>query len=174
MESFKVVPDVIDVVPPQTIEVEYDGGLVVEQGTILTPTQVKDAPARINWPHEEGSLYTLIMTDPDSSIESRQIKHWLVINIPGDKLQEGNTIASYRGAGPPKNTGHHRYIFLVHKQPGRLETDESSVGDDSRIGRRKFNTRDFAEKHALGQPVAGNFFRAEYDDYVRVRRTLRT
>lgn len=28
------------------------------------------------------------------------------------------------------------------------------------------NTREFARKYALGNPVAGNLFRAQYDDYV--------
>ena len=33
-------------------------------------------------------------------------------------------------------------------------------------GRMKFSIRNFAAKYNLGQPVAGNFLMAQYDDYV--------
>ena len=33
-------------------------------------------------------------------------------------------------------------------------------------GRPNFKARDFAAKHKLGNPVAGNFYQAEWDDYV--------
>jgi len=32
--------------------------------------------------------------------------------------------------------------------------------------RGKFSIRQFAKKHDLGDPIAGNFFQAEWDDYV--------
>ena len=38
----------------------------------------------------------------------------------------------------------------------------------SREGRINFSIRKFAAKYNLGQPVAGNFFQAQYDDYVRM------
>lgn len=30
----------------------------------------------------------------------------------------------------------------------------------------KTSTRDFAVKYNLGNPIAGNFYQAQYDDYV--------
>ena len=36
----------------------------------------------------------------------------------------------------------------------------------SREGRINFSIRNFAVKYNLGQPVAGNLFQAQYDDYV--------
>lgn len=33
-------------------------------------------------------------------------------------------------------------------------------------GRDAFSTKKFAEKYKLGVPVAGNFYRAQFDDYV--------
>lgn len=39
-------------------------------------------------------------------------RHWLVINIPGNDLSAGEVAAEYIGAGPPKDTGLHRYILL--------------------------------------------------------------
>lgn len=35
-------------------------------------------------------------------------------------------------------------------------------------GRAGFSTNDFANKHNLTGPVAGNFFRAKYDSYVPI------
>lgn len=35
-------------------------------------------------------------------------------------------------------------------------------------GRPKRSVKAFAEKHELGDPVAGNFFQAQYDDYVPI------
>lgn len=32
--------------------------------------------------------------------------------------------------------------------------------------RGKFSIRKFAEKYNLGQPIAGNLYQAQYDDYV--------
>jgi hypothetical protein len=36
----------------------------------------------------------------------------------------------------------------------------------SREGRINFSIRKFALKYNLGQPIAGNLFQAQYDDYV--------
>lgn len=33
-------------------------------------------------------------------------------------------------------------------------------------GRPNFKARDFAARHNMGNPVAGNFYQAEWDDYV--------
>lgn len=47
--------------------------------------------------------------------------HWLVTNIPGDRVAEGTVLSQYIGAGPPEKTGLHRYVYLVYKQPGKIE-----------------------------------------------------
>jgi phosphatidylethanolamine-binding protein (PEBP) family uncharacterized protein len=41
----------------------------------------------------------------------------------------GEDVYSYVGAGPPPNTGLHRYLFLVYRQAGKVE-----VGDSDRVG----------------------------------------
>lgn len=39
-----------------------------------------------------------------------------------------------------------------------------------RSGDGRFNTKavDFVNQHNLGSPIAGNFFQAQYDDYVPI------
>lgn len=74
-----------------------------------------DAPSQVTWPTTSEELYTMIMLDPDAP--SRQnpkpgaFLHWLVVNIPGNQVEKGNHLATYIGAGPPQNSGSHRYYF---------------------------------------------------------------
>ena len=64
------------------------------------------------WSHNQSSdiCYAyLISTDPDAPSRAnpvrREFRHWLVGNIPGDKLDQGETLTEYVGSGPPKDTG---------------------------------------------------------------------
>ncbi|KAL3243453.1 hypothetical protein MRX96_020520 [Rhipicephalus microplus] len=137
MESNQVVPDVIDTVPQNNVEVTYNGQKV-NMGNVLTPTQVQ-CPPKVSYPTEDGALYTLCMTE---------------------------TLSEYVGSGPPKGTGLHRYVFLVYKQPGKLSCDEKRLTNRSGDHRGCFKVREFAKKYQLGEPVAANFYQAEWDDYV--------
>ncbi|XP_049279148.1 phosphatidylethanolamine-binding protein homolog F40A3.3-like isoform X2 [Anopheles funestus] len=42
------------------------------------------------------------------------------------------------------------------------------ASNKNRTPRIRFSTRDFARRYSLGSPVAGNFFIAQYDDFVPV------
>ena len=169
MEKECVVPDVIDVVPKEIAKVSYPSGVTVDQGNVLTPTLVKDIPT-VNWVADNNSFYTLCMTDPDAPSrekpEFREWHHWLVGNIPGSNVSKGETLSEYVGSGPPEGTGLHRYVFLIYKQNGKLSFDEKRLTNRSGDNRGKFSIRNFAAKYKLGNPVAGNFYQAEYDDYV--------
>ena len=54
---------------------------------------------------------------------------------------------------------------LVYKQPGRLTCDEPRQ-QLSGTGRNNTKAAAFVAKYNLGSPVAGNFYQAEWDDYV--------
>lgn len=60
----------------------------------------------------------------------------------------------------------HRYVLLVFKQNGKLAFDEPRLSNRSGDGRGKQRISKFAAKHGLGDPVAGNYYQAEWDDYV--------
>jgi phosphatidylethanolamine-binding protein len=96
-------------------------------GNELTPTLVKDVPT-VEWTADAGSYYTLVMTDPDAPSRAepkfREWHHWIVANIPGNDVGEGETLSAYIGSGPPQGTGLHRYVILVYKQGEKLEFDE--------------------------------------------------
>lgn len=65
-------------------------------------------------------------------------------------------------------TGLHRYVFLVYKQPGKLQFDEPRLTNRSADNRGCFKIETFAAKYKLGAPISGNFYQAEYDDYVPI------
>jgi len=58
--------------------------------------------------HMQVSTYVLL-PDPDAPSRKdpkyREWHHWLIINIPGDKIESGETLSEYIGSGPPKGTG---------------------------------------------------------------------
>ncbi|XP_065371597.1 protein D3-like [Calliphora vicina] len=167
----EIIPDVIQEAPKEFLKVSYDNGLEVDKGNELTPTQVKLQP-KVEWLAQSDKYYTLIMTDPDAPSRAnpkvREFRHWLVANIPGNKIDQGEVVAAYVGSGPPKDTGLHRYIFLLYKQAGKINIDEPLVANNSRRNRPNFKAAKFAEKYNLGAPLAGNFYQAQYDDYVPI------
>ena len=87
--------------------------------------------------------------------------HWLVVNVPRQHVAEGQVVASYEGAEPPEGTGFHRYVILVFKQRRRINEPIDYDDDDNRSN---FSVRDFARRHALGSPEAGNFFQSRYEE----------
>ncbi|KOB66777.1 Phosphatidylethanolamine-binding protein, partial [Operophtera brumata] len=124
-------------------------GVTASLGNELTPTQVKDQPS-VSFQADPDAFYTLVFTDPDNydgpEPVYREWHHWLVGNIPGCDVSRGEVLSAYIGSGPPEGTGIHRYVSID--------------------GRAAFSTKKFAEKYNLGSPVAGNFYRAKFDQYV--------
>ncbi|CRK92647.1 CLUMA_CG006199, isoform A [Clunio marinus] len=167
-----ILPDVLDELPDiDLLNITYPSGVKVNLGNVLTPTKVKDEPT-VKWNSEDGVFYTLLMTDPDAPSRKnpirREFRHWLTINIHDSDLNCGETIFQYIGSGPPKDTGLHRYVFLLFKQTkGRLEFDSPYVSDHSSLGRASTSTKDLISKYDL-KLVAGNFYQAEYDEYVPI------
>lgn len=110
---------------------KYNSGVTVELGNELTPTQVKDIP-NVTYKADDNAFYTLIMTDPDAPSRQnpkfREWRHWTVVNIPGNNVADGETLFEYIGAGPPQDTGLHRYVFLLYKQTGKLPFNEKYIG----------------------------------------------
>ncbi|XP_026740889.1 protein D2-like isoform X1 [Trichoplusia ni] len=170
-EVHQVVPDVIPKAPTALVHVKYNSGVEVNEGNVLTPTQVKDQPT-ITWDASPDTLYTVVMTDPDAPSRAeptfREWHHWLVGNVPGTNVAAGDTLSQYVGSGPPQGTGLHRYVFLVYKQGRKLDFDEPRLTNRSGDNRGQFSISKFARKYALGNPIAGNFYQAEYDDYVPI------
>ncbi|XP_061394522.1 protein D3-like [Musca vetustissima] len=170
MRNLEIIPDVLDEAPMYLLKVTYSGGISADRGVELTPTQVKDQP-NVEWEADsDDTYYALVMINPDiPSRENpawREWTHWLVVNIPGNQIENGDVLREYVGSGARKDTGLHRYIILLFKQPEKLEFDEKRHSNTESVGRENFYTRKFMEKYNLGTAWAGNVFVAQYDDYV--------
>ncbi|KAL4435640.1 hypothetical protein ABPG77_002603 [Micractinium sp. CCAP 211/92] len=108
----------------------------------------------------DAGLYTIVSTDPDPPDPANPVKkewmHWIVTNIPaGGSASQGQEVAKWREPSPPIGT--HRYVFLLFRQPSQEPAQIEDPFGGSPI-RAHFNTREFAAKHALGDPVAVAWF----------------
>ncbi|KAJ8680314.1 hypothetical protein QAD02_016101 [Eretmocerus hayati] len=171
-----LVPDVIPKAPTEILAVSFkdsnDKEKDLKYGEELTPTLVKTMPS-LNWYTEDSAHYLIAMIDPDAPRREdpkyREYLHWLVANVPGNgDISKGETIVEYLGSAPPKDTGLHRYAIMVYKQPDKLTIEEAHIKATEATGRPGFTLEKFAAKYKLGDPVAGNVFFAQYDEYVDI------
>lgn len=83
---------------------------------------------------EASSISFCFFLDPDAPSRKeptyREWHHWLVGNIPGNNVDQGDVLSAYIGAGPPPDTGLHRYIFLIYKQNGKINFDEKRLPNE--------------------------------------------
>ncbi|XP_014250210.1 protein D2-like isoform X2 [Cimex lectularius] len=172
LREYGVVPDVIDRIVGEKVEVNYkQGRAMVELGNILTPTDTKNPPI-LKWSSDPNALYLICMIDPDmpnpSKPRLKEFQHWVVGNIPGDDVPTGDVLTAYIGPVPPQDGGIHRYIFLVYRQNKELGFEEQIIMKSEGAARARFNVGLFARRHQLGEPIAVNFFRAQYDSQVNI------
>ncbi|KAG7489261.1 hypothetical protein JOB18_008098 [Solea senegalensis] len=114
--------------------------------------------------------YILMMFDPDAPSHSQPTRacwrHWLVVDIKGINLKEGRlagtTLTDYSSPAPPRNSGLHRYQFMLFEQPPHStvslsEEEEASLGN--------WDPNFFAARFNLGNPVAAlQFLTQNYMD----------
>ena len=63
--------------------------------------------------------------------------------------------------------GLHRYVFLVYKQAKKEDFSSwPHLTNRSADGRGGQKATKIVEQYGMTGPVAGNFYQAEYDDYV--------
>ncbi|XP_017271628.1 39S ribosomal protein L38, mitochondrial isoform X2 [Kryptolebias marmoratus] len=105
--------------PHVTLCIGYsqDKGSQVHFGNRLTPTEAASAP-QISFDAEEDSLWTLLLTSPDEHLldDEAEYVHWLVGNIPGGAVQDGEELCHYLPPFPARGTGFHRYVYVLFKQ----------------------------------------------------------
>jgi len=179
MDAFvteKVVPEVIDAVPPAGLQVTF-GTNSFNPGATMTLAEVKDKPT-VTFVAESGALYALLEIDhdaPSRTDHSRaDILHWKVINIQGSDVSSGVVVADYRPPHPPKDSGFHRYTFLLYKQPhGQIDPSQYAlISPTTSAGRVNYSTREFVRKYDL-ELVAGNFFMAQWEDHTVTSQVTR-
>jgi hypothetical protein len=65
----------------------------------------------------------------------------------------------------PKKLNTPFWASFPYKQPGKVAFSEEHKSNTNG-NRGKFSTEKFAKKYGLGDPVAGNFFQAKFDESV--------
>lgn len=160
--SSKIVDDLIDKPPDSMLDVEFDCGFI-KLGNKFTPLQVRNRP-KVAWKNaKESEFYTLLLVDAQG--KGREWLHWLAMNIPGSNVEKGEFLTAFFPSAPPKDSGEHRYVFLLFKQTEKINLQGQERTPTFRMeGRDKFSTRNLVDKFKLGIPIAGNFYLAAWDD----------
>ena len=142
------------------------GKVQVKQGNFINMYRTLEKPY-ICYPFIKNNYYCLIMVDIDSpSIKNPIYKywlHWMIVNIHYniDLINNniyGLTLIKYLSAGPEKNTGPHRYIFFLYKQPYNINFNNEY------LPRIKFNLNNFVNKYNF-KLLDFNYFKCEYPKF---------
>jgi len=156
-------------VPNGLVNLNYDIHVCVHMGTELTPEESAYPPTAISFPGDGDSsnkLHTLVMLD----ITDNNRLHWLVINIPGPKVNKGEVIATYAGPNPSEGSGFHKYVMLVMEQTESFSEEPliqyKSESSCEQKNRENFDLQKFRQTLNLSEPVAVNYFTQQYSDFV--------
>jgi len=151
-----------DFIPTIEPKVSFPKG-EVKDGNTFNASDLHYVEPDVSWtPRTKSSYYTLMKVDPDapskSNPSSREWRHWLIVNIPGNDITKGEVVTPYMGPHPPKDSGLHRYVFLLYEQPDKIE---APVLENSGNHRGHFKAQNFAKEYELS-PVGAAFYRASY------------
>lgn len=143
----------------------------------LTPTHTKNAPTTTTWESKPGALYTLVTLDPDAPSRLRPrlrcIVHYLVVNITGSDVSTGHTACKYRGPGPPRGSGKHRYMLLVLQQAANIDAAKVPKFSLTTAGKYSGPRLETTLKNAGSgcvRIVACNWFETEWDPSVQQKQ----
>ncbi|KAF1923027.1 PEBP-like protein [Didymella exigua CBS 183.55] len=129
-------------------------------GSLVRVSDVKDTPSvTFSAASDSASTqsFTLLLIDPDAPTPDdpkfAYWRHWVVTNIPSNSgsgdVKGGKTITQYLAPGPKDESGPHRYLFLLFKEPQGFGVEKSDVGGEEFVDRRSFGAKDFVEKWGL-------------------------
>lgn len=93
--------------------------------------------------------------------------HWLVVNVPGMDVANGQLISEYFGPIPPSGSGLCRYVVLVYEQSDKLDFEEKKIDLKNAEDHSNFDVEKFAQKYDMKDPLAGNVFQAKWDEFVK-------
>ncbi|KAI8037367.1 hypothetical protein M5D96_009500 [Drosophila gunungcola] len=142
------------------IHVQYPCDILIKPGVTIVINDVVNQPI-VRYKADPERFYTLMVLDLDVPPDSEWLI-WLVGNIPGCDVNRGQTLAAYDNRRSMDSRNIHRIVFLAFKQYLELDFDEILIPEGEKASRNKFDCHRFARKYALGNPIAANFFLAEW------------
>lgn len=142
----------------------------VFQGNYILPQDAATVP-HVNFKSEPDSLWTLLMTAPDSHLQdnNKEYLHWLIGNIPGSDVTKGEELCNYIQPFPANGTGYHRYVFILFKQEKKIDFSKMKRPKNcTSLEDRTFSTLEFYRNLQDEMTPAGlSFYQSEYDDSVK-------
>lgn len=155
-------PDFLPELPNGLVNINFGFHGCVHMGSSLIPAQTVNPPSRLTFPANATTYYTLALADVES-----EILHWLVVNIPGGRVSQGNVIAEFQPPSSRLSSGMHRYAVVALAQPDAIlyGLEPFSAGYCDFTGRENFKMKDLMTTFNL-DIVAGNFFKMENDPKV--------
>merc|ERR1711899_561361 len=167
-EMWAQVPEIASLVssaPPSKVFVEWPSNIRVDLNDSVGVGRMQERP-RLVWPTEKGALYSVIIVDVNiERVLPKGFFHWAVINIPGNRIEDGNEVMEYVPpfhfklnedgslVKDPKESAS-PMLVLVFKQEGRIWSEETHAGCDPEI----------VERSNL-EVVAGNFFQVPWSGF---------
>jgi len=184
-----LVPTKLRQAPPSTAQVFWPSSRTfASPGAAIDAINMVDRP-KMTWNADPESYYFIMAVDegiPRIQNDSLVYIHWLVTNVPGDKVYAGDEVDQYvppfsykfneAGDGLVEDgTPLHAILFLVYKQSGRIDFEDGQWGCEPQLGMRVANKEVLAEKYSLGEPVAANMIYTKYSpagtDYLLCKLT---
>ncbi|KAH7397319.1 phosphatidylethanolamine-binding protein [Pyrenochaeta sp. MPI-SDFR-AT-0127] len=153
----KVIPDSFR--PTFDISVKFPS-IEPENGSFVRVSDVKEQPT-ISITSTTSSLrtqsFTFFLIDPDAPTPADPKfgywRHWVVTKISStassDITKSGTTLTQYLAPGPKDESGPHRYLFLLFKEPEGLNLEKNDVGGEEFVDRRSFRAEEFVNRHGL-------------------------
>lgn len=135
------------------ISIVYNNKII--NNSLVSPEFTKKTPV-VKWSTLNNAFYTLIMYDtsapyPSPNNNFSPLVHWVVTNIPQEKLYYGNTILNYLGPSPPADSSPHEYVVSVYKQG-------YSVNPPPITNRKNFPLSQFTRQYNLTFVGKGKFY----------------
>ncbi|GIY78683.1 OV-16 antigen [Caerostris darwini] len=158
----KIVPGIIPKAPEMPIQVFYKNKSI-ECGSKVNSLSIRRTPT-LNYTCDDDKLYTIIMIDVDELTPQKPIlspyRLWLVANIPGCNVSEGDTHTKYFVPIRSSQPDPHRYIMMIYEQPRRITFQKESSNKSELqefINRQKFDLNGFVQDKHLQGPIFGYF-----------------
>ena len=173
--SSGLIPEVLPKAPDGLVNINFGTHNCVHMGTLLEAETSAYEPTAVSYPtaddDDKAGLYCLIMMDVDAVRTGRRL-HWMVVNIPGAKVADGDVIAEYDAPAPPPGSKPHRFVFVAYQQtrgridPGRLRAFVTKACQNR--GRTRFDLDRFKKAFDLKEEAAAaNYFTVEHDDFAK-------
>ncbi|GAU96955.1 hypothetical protein RvY_08319 [Ramazzottius varieornatus] len=142
----------------------------VYRGNMISPADALAAP-EVTFSAPQDTLWTLLLTNLDGHLTQPECEyvHYLVGNIPGGDISQGQKLVDYLQPIPLRGTGFHRYAFVLYKQESEIEYSRMVLPSErsTDLQSRTFRTKDFYRHHQEVLTPAGlAFFTSEWDESV--------